>query len=428
MTSSVSVHKISIWAAIALVIDFQLGSGFFLTPSQIAPMGRWGLVGWLGSGLGAMALCHVFSVLSFWNTDEGGPAVYVEGAFGRRFAFYTAWSYWVVGWISSLPLIWLATTSLQDFWGPFSAIGVVACNACIVAIATVLNMQGVAFTGGVAILFSVLKIVPMIAIPLVCWASAHIQPWHIPSDIPTIDALSRSTLSTFWGFLGIEAGTTVIQNVRNPKRSIPLALFAGTVLVLVLYVFGTSMVMASVPKDIVAQSTNAYTVLLSRAFGPGWSKIVSLVVFVVCTATVSTWLLVSGQVGSIAAKRKLFPGFFAQTNARGAPVASVMITACLLMAMVFIGGRASVRVLLEHFIDLSVGLFILTYAVSVASLVRLIMRKQVPSSMLLWMSIAVASLFCVWIMMSMTGVSFAVMMSVPAIGGIVARLFKWPVF
>jgi APA family basic amino acid/polyamine antiporter len=423
-----NTRKISLLSALALVINFQLGSGFFVSPGQIAPMGRWGLLGWLVSGLGALALCHVFAALSFWNDEEGGPHVYVEGAFGKKAAFYVAWSYWIVGWVSSLPLVWLAATSLQDVLGSFGEGQGLLFSLLVIVFAAVMNVQGVTFSGISEVFFSVIKIFPMIIVPLACWSFVQKNPLTLSSDFPPIASLGHATLSTFWGFLGIEAGTTVIQSVKNPRRSIPRALFGGTLAVLMIYFFGSSVVMSILPKEVLVHSTNAYTALLSHVFGYGWARIMSFVVFIVCATTVNSWLLVSGQVGFMAAKKGLFPTFFEGTNARGAPVTGVLITSTALGAAVLLAARSTIQEQLGKFVDFSVGLFILTYLVSVLSLVHLIQKKKIRSYPALWCSIGISAFFCVWVLSSMEWVSFVVMLSISVLGGLLARFLRWPIY
>lgn len=422
------VKKISLLSALSLVVNFQLGAGFFLSPGQIAPMGRWGLLGWLIAGLGALALCHVFSTLSFWSDEEGGPHVYVEGAFGQKWAFYVAWAYWVVGWVSSLPLLWLATSSLQDFLGSSGSMQAFLFNMMIIGFATMMNVQGVKFSGIAEVVFSMIKILPMIAIPLLCWPFVAKNPLTLSSDLPAMASLGRATLSTFWGFLGIEAGTTILQSVRNPKRSIPLALFGGTLIVLAIYVFGSGVVMSILPASIISESTNAYTALLTHTFGTGWAKIMSLVVFLVCATTVSSWLLVSGQVGLMAAKRNLFPPIFAKTNDEGAPIAGVWITIAALSILVILGACFQIKDQMSAFVDFSVGLFILTYLLSVLSLMRLVLKKEIRSSFVLSCSMGVSIFFCLWVFSSMEWMTFVVMLCIVLSGGFLSRLLKWPVY
>ena len=234
-------------------------------------------------------------------------------------------------------------------------------------------------------------------------------------------------LSTFWGFLGVEAGTTIIQSVKNPKRSIPLALFGGTCVVIAIYLFGNAVAMSILPQDVLAHSPNAYATLLMHTFGKGWSNIMSLVVFVVCVTTVNSWLFVSGQVGSMAAKKNLFPSFFQRKNAKGAPVASIFVTSFSMGGMILLGSGSAMQEQLSKLVDLSVGLFVLTYLASVLSLVRLVRKKEIGASPALWLSILVSSSFCVWVLSSVDWKSFVAMLSISLLGCVLARAFKWPV-
>jgi APA family basic amino acid/polyamine antiporter len=80
-------RPLGLFSVIAMVVSLQLGFGMFLLPSLLAPYGFFGISSWFISGLGAMVLCHVFSALSQAHPMVGGPHVYIEHAFGKRWAF-----------------------------------------------------------------------------------------------------------------------------------------------------------------------------------------------------------------------------------------------------------------------------------------------------------------------------------------------------
>ncbi|MBM3198434.1 MAG: amino acid permease, partial [Chlamydiae bacterium] len=109
--------KLSFRSVVALVIGSQIGSGVFLLPSSLAMLGPVSLFAWLISGAGAILLALVFAKLSMRFTQAGGPHVYVEKAFGRKPAFFTAWTYWLVSWVSSIAVIVAAVGYLAPLIG-----------------------------------------------------------------------------------------------------------------------------------------------------------------------------------------------------------------------------------------------------------------------------------------------------------------------
>ncbi len=98
-------RKIGFWSVFALVTGSQIGSGVFMLPANLAPYGFYSLAGWLFSGAGAIALALVFAGLCARFPQTGGPHVYVHHAFGRGWAFFTGWTYWVISWVSTTAVV-----------------------------------------------------------------------------------------------------------------------------------------------------------------------------------------------------------------------------------------------------------------------------------------------------------------------------------
>lgn len=97
--------KIGFGSALSLVISSQVGSGIFMLPSSLALIGPISLFGWLVSGSFAIFLAILFARLCLDIPKEGGASSYVEAAFGKTLAFFTAWVYWLVYSISDTAVI-----------------------------------------------------------------------------------------------------------------------------------------------------------------------------------------------------------------------------------------------------------------------------------------------------------------------------------
>jgi APA family basic amino acid/polyamine antiporter len=57
-------HKLGLWAAVALVIGNMIGSGVFLLPATLAPLGWNAVIGWLVSIGGSVLLALSIALLA----------------------------------------------------------------------------------------------------------------------------------------------------------------------------------------------------------------------------------------------------------------------------------------------------------------------------------------------------------------------------
>jgi APA family basic amino acid/polyamine antiporter len=423
-----SVHRqIGFWGAFALVVNVQLGSAMFMLPRMLSGYGWWGIISWGVTGIGALALCHVFSVLSRLHSAAGGPHMYLLHAWGKRAGFYVAWTYWIVSWISSLPLLVLGVDSIAHLMGAsFSSVQTVLIQLSVLVCFMLLNIRGAQFSGAGEIIFSVLKVLPLVIIPFVAWqySQPHLIPpfsWSRVQDIYTCG------LITFWGFVGLEAGTTIADCVRNPERTIPRALCWGTLLVVVLYGVNTWSILRTVPANLIAGETNACSVLLGYVWGPEFSYLAHWITALLCFGSLNSWLLASGQVAYTAAANGLFPSLFHQSNRFNAPIRGVQVTTACLAGCVLLLQSQSLSHQIDSLINLSVSFFIAIYLAVIAVLVFYIMKRKVKSSILLWSSLMISSLFCVWVVCTTSWHALWILGLIPLSGHVAARWGNWPI-
>ena len=86
MSESGGGRQLGIWMCLALVVGNMIGSGIFLLPANLAPLGLNAIWGWVITIGGAMCLATVFSALAKAMPEAGGPYDYVAGAMGASFA------------------------------------------------------------------------------------------------------------------------------------------------------------------------------------------------------------------------------------------------------------------------------------------------------------------------------------------------------
>src|SRR3954464_512560 len=103
--------------AVALVMGNMIGSGIFLLPASPAQDGGLGVVGWVVSAIGALALALVFARLARIDPAAGGPYAYTRRAFGDFAGFLVAWGYWISMW-SSLGALAVAFVGYLDPFAP----------------------------------------------------------------------------------------------------------------------------------------------------------------------------------------------------------------------------------------------------------------------------------------------------------------------
>lgn len=392
--------KIGFWSLFALVTGSQIGSGIFMLPANLAPFGLFGLLGWVISGIGAIALALVFAKLSGWFPQTGGPHVYAQKAFGPMAGYFTGWTYWVVSWVSTTAVIVATVGYLSPLFGPFSPDMMLFLQICLLGAVTWLNLQGVYAAGRVEFVLTLLKFIPLIALPILgffYFNSENIQITTAAASMTTPHMISHVVLLTLWGFIGLESGTTPADSVENPSKTIPKAIVLGTIAVAGIYLFNSIGLLGAMPSSQLALSKAPYADVTQYLLGGQWYLLISLIASILCVGTLNAWALTSGQIALGLSQDKLIPAFFGKTNRRGAPYISLLISACGIVPLLFLTTHSSLADQIATIIDFSVTAFLFVYVVACLAFFKILL-KQPKLSIAPWIYGLIALSFCLWIL------------------------------
>lgn len=405
--TKVLLKKIGFWQVFALVTGSQIGSGVFMLPATLAPYGVHGLISWLCSGLGAVLLSLVFAKLCSLIPKTGGPHAYVEHSFGRNAGFFTGWTYWIVSWVSNVAVITTSIGYIAPILGVTSKETMLVMQIILLLIITWVNLRGVQSASVVEFFLAILKLVPLALLPLSAFMVFNIDNF---ASIPQvreqfggdIAIISKLTLLTLWGFIGLESGTTPAGSVSNPTKTIPKAVAFGTLTVAVVYFLNSFAILGSVNYKILAVSKAPYVEVANVVFGSSMDIVISIIASIVCVGTLNAWILASGQIALGSAEDGLLPKIFAKKNKKGAPYCAILMSMAGIIPILILTNSDNLAAQLNQIIDFSVTSFLVIYALCCLSLFRTMFVDGVGSIFYYLISIA-GLLFCGWVIFNTTG-------------------------
>jgi APA family basic amino acid/polyamine antiporter len=395
-----SQRKMGFWSVSSLVIGSQIGSGIFLLPASLGAFGAIGLASWLITATGAILLALVFARLCTRFAKTGGPHVYVEAAFGKTAAFYCAWTYWVISWVSTTAVLIAIVGYLSPIFGVMSSFVTIVLEIAVLVLIVSINMLGVKKAGQVEFVFTLLKILPLLIVPIAgLWFlnTDHFKPFN-PTEYTTLDALNAAALFTLWGFIGVESATTPAGSVDNPQKTIPRAIVFGTLLVAFVYMFSTFVIIGVLPSSVLTHSAAPFSDAASIIFGGNWHIFVSLAGAIVCIGTLNAWVLTSSQIALGAANDGHFPAIFGLKNKNNVPMWSLVISSAGILPVLFLTLDVNLISQVNTIIDVSVTAFLLVYLVCILSYLKLwVADWHAKKSKIIECCIGIfALIFCGW--------------------------------
>ena len=325
-------RQLGFWTCWSLTVGIMIGSGIFLLPAVLAPYGQLSFGGWMITGGGSLLLSLVFARLAARTRRSGGVYTYARDAFGDLAGFLIAWGYWASYWIA-IPAVAIAFTGYLVVFVPaleHSAMMQMAVSLALIWGLTLVNIRGLKEAGGLQILMTLLKLVPLLIIILLgaTTGSAENLPRFNPSGEPLLAILATTALLTMWAFSGLEAGAMPAGDVRDPERTIPRALVLGTLTVAFVYIASTAAVMLLIPADILAGSTAPYADA-ARHLGSWGPPLIAAGALISTAGALNGIIFVAGQLPMAVALDGLAPEKLARRNKGGAPAFSLILAASL---------------------------------------------------------------------------------------------------
>lgn len=398
-----STRKLGFWSVVALVTGSQIGSGIFMSPAHLAPYGVFGIMGWIVSGIGAVALSLVFAKLCSWLPKTGGPHAYVLQAFGPSAAFFTGWTYWVISWVSTSVVIITSIGYLLPLLGDLSSPTMICLELALLLSITALNSFGVSTVGNTEFFLTIIKIIPLILVPiaaLCCFNSHNFMIDASVAHLSSTQMLSSTMLLTLWGFIGLESATTPAESVENPSLTIPRAVVAGTSAVALLYLVNSIGIMGVIPGSQLMHSTAPFADAVRTITGGNWHLLVSVLASLVCIGALNAWVLTSGQIALGLAQDGFLPAFFSYKNKYDAPYWSLIMSTIGLIPLLILSANKTIGKQVLDAIDVSVTSFLFVYTICCCAFFKLLwqQRKSLRSCIAPIIYGTIALMFCCWIM------------------------------
>ncbi|MEP7267933.1 MAG: amino acid permease [Saprospiraceae bacterium] len=398
MTSN---KKIGLATATSLVVGNMVASGIFMLPATLAMYGSISLLGWVLSGIGAMALALIFSWLSrIMPLAQGGPYAYSHAGMGEFAGFWVAWTYWISVWCTNAALAIACVSYLTTFFPILgsSAVASVFTGLALIWFLTWLNTTGLKNAGAMQLITTIAKIIPLALISiggLYYLNGAHFEIFNRTSDT-SISVLVKVTTLTFFAFLGLECAT-IPKDIENPEKNIPKATKYGTIISTLIYILATIAVMGILPPEVLSSSKAPLADAASTIWGP-WAKYLIAAGAVISTfGALNGWILMQGQVPAAAAIDKLLPTIFSKENNKGTPVFSLVISSVLVSFLMYFNYNKSLASAYEFAVLLSTLAVLIPYLFSIISYIILAFKNvNYPLKPVHIITAILAFVFSVW--------------------------------
>jgi basic amino acid/polyamine antiporter, APA family len=341
-------RQLGLPAAIAVVTGEAIALGIFLTPAAMAKsLGSPLLLGLVWLGIALMAMCGAlsYSALAIRFPESGGEYVYLRAGYGEQVAF-------LYGWMSSIVMYPGVAAALAVGAAPYVAqllppgqAGLAFAPALLLCLFGIINLIGTRFSAAVMSFVNGFKLLILFA--LVGWAvvSGHAQmanllPFTVrrPGSDALLPAIAGGVMSAFFSFGGWWEASKIAGEIRNPKRTLPLAFVGGVTVVTVIYLLISATFLAVLPLDRVTSNTAFVAQFGGVLFGTAGARVLSACVLVCVCGGIAAITMAAPRVCYAMARSGAFFSVFGKMHPRfGTPANAVLLQTGLALAVLFLG-------------------------------------------------------------------------------------------
>jgi amino acid transporter len=378
---------------------FYMVTGFSLR--WIATAGAAGpsaIVIWLVAALG-LFVPLVFTVLELSSRypEEGGVYVWSKRAFGPFAAFITGWTYWG----SNLPylpgLLYFAAANALFVGGPswqsLSTSGtyftVVSMAGLTIAVA--LNVVGLnigKWLSNIGALASWIPAAALIALGLASWSHfGSATPMSPGAFVPSTglkDVIFWSTIAFAFG--GVESASTMGEEIRDARRTVPRAILAAGAVMTVLYILGTLSVLLAIPKEQVSglQGISQALQAMTARVGVAWlAPILAAFVTLNALGGVGGWFAATARLPFVAGIDCFLPEAFGRLHPTWrTPYVALLVQAVIAGLFIFLSqAGTSVRGAYDALVSMGIIAYFIPFLFMFAAMIVLQREPAGPGVM-----------------------------------------------
>jgi APA family basic amino acid/polyamine antiporter len=334
--------------ATAIVVGTIIGSGIFLVPREMMQdLGSSSLVylAWIVGGLlslfGAMTYAELGAMLPY----AGGEYVYLRGAYGDTVGFLYMWTWFAVAKPASVAAVTIGLARTLAFFPAFHWLGATVPGPVpllwsqVFAIGvtwfiTGLNYLGIKKAADFQLVFTILKVVLILIVAGVCFTASTGTFANFSTTLPhAVGGLSgfmAALIATLWAYDGWNDLTMVAGEVKQPERSLPIALIGGLFIVGFLFMATNAAIQYVLPAPQIAASERPAVAALSVVAGPAGAGFVAAAMALSIFVTLNGTIMSGARIPYAAARDRLFFRPFGRINSRWqSPSTSLIIQAVL---------------------------------------------------------------------------------------------------
>jgi len=338
---AVDIARVSTITAIAIAVADMIGIGVFTSlgfqvrgiPSAFSLIMLW-VVGGITALCGALSYAELAAALP----RSGGEYNFLSRIYHPAVGFLAGWIYATVGFAA--PIAVAAMAFGVYFEGVFPGSPPLVLGLLLVWIVSFVHLSGIRHSSTFQNVSTAIKVVLIAAFIVAGFAFGRPQPISFAPSAQDLTYIfsapfAISLVFVMYSYSGWNAATYIINEVRDPEKSLPRSLFAATLVVLVLYVALNAMFLYTTPMDKMAGQINVAQVVGREIFGDAGGRVVAALICIGLVSAVSAMIWIGPRVTMVIGEDIPALRFFSRTTKAGVPATAILFQLAIVTLLLF---------------------------------------------------------------------------------------------
>lgn len=331
--------SVSTLTATAIVVADMIGVGVFTSLGfQVKDItsGFALLLLWVVGGVVALCGAICYAELAAMFPRSSGEYNFLTRTYHPAVGFLAGWLSATVGFSAPVALAAMAFGEYSK--SIVTGVPPLALGLGLIWLVSVVHLLGIRHSSVFQTTSTVLKLVLIVAFIIAGFALSSNQPISFAprfSDAPHIFSapFAIGLVFVMYSYAGWNAATYIIGEIREPQRSLPRALFAGTLIVLVLYVALNAVFLYTTPIEKLSGQLDVALIAGNQVFGQSGGRIVAGLICIGLISSISAMMWIGPRVTMAMGEDFSMLQIFSRKTKNNVPAAAILLQACIASVM-----------------------------------------------------------------------------------------------
>ncbi len=330
------------------IVGMTIGAGIFALPAIVGiELGAFAIFVYIFCGIMLATIMVCYAEIGTRITTTGGSYAYVEAAFGDFAGFVVNWLF-VFGWsiLGNAALMNIIADSLAVIYPVFLNPWLRGLFFFILlGFMVVVNIWGTKQGVAVVKLLTIIKLLPLFGI--IIFGFSKIDPANLQWEhLPSIKIFGNTALILFFAFASFESALGASGEIKNPKRTVPLGILLGGLLVLIVYLLLQTVTQGILGSQMAAYKDAPLAAVAEKIVGSVGGTLLLVTAAISCFSSVSADVLNTPRLLFAGANDGFFPKFLGKVHPKYAtPYWAIVVFASLIFIFSISGGFKQLAIL-----------------------------------------------------------------------------------